>query len=1209
MANGKVPPARPTTQNPRQIGTIPANSQLQPDLTGQSYVSGQYPTTRVMPVVPSGVAGNVSNTVSVVQVATDSTLNALKTVVSTPSATPASGGTTGTPTSAFSGLASGVNTIATMMVAGSSFLSYSNYFVVGTTTSTTTAAGFLNGETAIQTTTGAAAPVISVVNGQLLLGPITGSPDAVNTWVGQTSATVFTPSAIPAATGGLINANEIGTILVDGNVPQHAGQLLISQPGNSSAVWADPQVQGLYPVGSSTTSPPAYTVPTKICPVLVGAADPTGLLQNLNEDASGNLLVSLVGSLATVNTNVTKWDSTAVGAPTTFGSPPIGNVIGTNSEIFVGANPVSTSAPVPVSATTAANTSGNPIFVSAAISSTNISTNVNQWDGTSLGAPSALGSPQGTGNIISVNAELCVGANAAATAHPVPVSATVAQNTAANPIFVTLTDSTNALSAAISAWGTAPTGTEVMGVNAELFIANTKLAAVSNYGTGPSAVAALGVNAYVTNTVTVAFSSSSKIIVWDGTNQNTYKPASTVAVVGDTSLVTQISPNQPTAMMVGNVPGSAPGNTVVIGGIYNSTPPSFSTGQTGPLQLTSAGALITSGTSTVSQGTAAAGTAGWPVVGGNTAESTAAWTSGTAGNTTLAQTVTGYGTVIVTVNQGSTITGGVLTFEASDTLAGTNWYAIQGSPVTGGNGSSIYTLAASTNAAFQFSVAAFVQIRVRLSTTISGSATVNVGIAAMAFGGGGSGGGSTGAQFAMGSSQSSSAVGTIALGYDGTNVRGLLASSTGQLHVVVDTVPTTLVNQGTSPWVVSNSGTFAVQASIAASQTIAVTNVGTFAVQASIAASQTIAVTNVGTFAVQAAGTKTNNNAAPGATNVGVLPGIANAAVQTWTEGDQVLESMDLSGNQRMAVTNYAGSAAVTNGIAGLIPTGNYGTSNTSAASWTSATSLNTTQVLVNNINGYSSISVTLGQAPTGTLTGGVVTFETSNDNSNWYPISGVDPDTLAIIGPTYTFVAATYNIFMFTIPAPYFRVRLSTAIIGSGTVTVGYALDSLPTVHSLAGTISGALGSTYNSANPAPSAGANVNLQSDYVGTLYTRPFRRAQTVSKATTISASTGTTTVLAAQGSGIFADLSMLVITVTAAATTDTAFTATLSDGTVSYIYDLDSGAVATAVAAPPPLILAFNPPLPATSANTIWTVALSSSTPTVHITTVAVLEAS
>jgi hypothetical protein len=62
-----------------------------------------------------------------------------------------------------------------------------------------------------------------------------------------------------------------------------------------------------------------------------------------------------------------------------------------------------------------------------------------------------------------------------------------------------------------------------------------------------------------------------------------------------------------------------------------------------------------------------------------------------------------------------------------------------------------------------------------------------------------------GAQFAMGSAQSSSALGTIALGYDGTNVRGLLTSTTGQLHVIIDsaTLGNVNVTQGTSPWVIS----------------------------------------------------------------------------------------------------------------------------------------------------------------------------------------------------------------------------------------------------------------------------------------------------------------------------------------------------------------------------------------------------------------------
>lgn len=43
-------------------------------------------------------------------------------------------------------------------------------------------------------------------------------------------------------------------VTVNGNAPTHAGQLLISQPGNTSAVWADPLTQGLYGTGYPVTT-------------------------------------------------------------------------------------------------------------------------------------------------------------------------------------------------------------------------------------------------------------------------------------------------------------------------------------------------------------------------------------------------------------------------------------------------------------------------------------------------------------------------------------------------------------------------------------------------------------------------------------------------------------------------------------------------------------------------------------------------------------------------------------------------------------------------------------------------------------------------------------------------------------------------------------------------------------------------------------------
>ena len=61
-------------------------------------------------------------------------------------------------------------------------------------------------------------------------------------------------------------------------------------------------------------------------------------------------------------------------------------------------------------------------------------------------------------------------------------------------------------------------------------------------------------------------------------------------------------------------------------------------------------------------------------------------------------------------------------------------------------------------------------------------------------------------------------------------------------------------------------------------------------------------------------GTKTNNNAAPGATNVGTLPGLANANLPAWTEGNQVALSTDLNGRLRVTTGDAATYSASSNG-------------------------------------------------------------------------------------------------------------------------------------------------------------------------------------------------------------------------------------------------------------------------------------------------------
>jgi hypothetical protein len=143
-----------------------------------------------------------------------------------------------------------------------------------------------------------------------------------------------------------------------------------------------------------------------------------------------------------------------------------------------------------------------------------------------------------------------------------------------------------------------------------------------------------------------------------------------------------------------------------------------------------------------------------------------------------------------------------------------------------------------------------------------------------------------------------------------------------------------------------------------------------------------------------------------------------------------------------------------------------------------------------------------------------------------------------------------------------------------------------------------------YNSTPPALTTGQSVAQQGNSAGDTFVKPYRRSETAPKATTIASTTTATAVVTAPASGFYADISSLFISVTPAASTALVFTATLSDGTASYIFDMDTGTVAAPAGAP--INITFNPPLKATTAATQWTIALNVATVTVHITTVATL---
>lgn len=135
-------------------------------------------------------------------------------------------------------------------------------------------------------------------------------------------------------------------------------------------------------------------------------------------------------------------------------------------------------------------------------------------------------------------------------------------------------------------------------------------------------------------------------------------------------------------------------------------------------------------------------------------------------------------------------------------------------------------------------------------------------------------------------------------------------------------------------------------------------------------------------------------------------------------------------------------------------------------------------------------------------------------------------------------------------------------------------------------------IGGKARTTNPTAVADADrVDATYDDIGRAVIVPHAVRDLVGhQTTTIASSTSETTIVTAAGSGVFADLVNLTIT----NATATACTATLKDatsGTTRAIYALAaSGGVA----------IAFQVPLPQTTANNNWTITLSSGAVTVYI---------
>src|SRR5271168_4966247 len=339
----------------------------------------------------------------------------------------------------------------------------------------------------------------------------------------------------------------------------------------------------------------------------------------------------------------------------------------------------------------------------------------------------------------------------------------------------------------------------------------------------------------------------------------------------------------------------------------------------------------------------------------------------------------------------------------------------------------------------------------------------------------------------------------------GTSPGAVVAGSVNAF--VTNTVPVTLtsttitgtvaVTQSTSPWVVSLAST---------------TITGTVAV------TQSTSPWVVG-------GALTNNNAAPAATNLGVLPAIAETAYTTvtYTTGDQVLPVTDLHGALNQDLQAYAGTQLTGTVTAyGTAPTGNvFGVNafvtNTVAVTMTSTTITGTVAVTqstspwVVNATQWASTALgtpqTFGTAPTGVVVGTssdiYIAGTRARSNQTTTAAGVMDVNIVGSLGATNsvtngTFIEITDGTTKAGVIATTTALKTDmSSVAGTATSTAaagiqkvgisgatGVTLDAVITAATAPANAIASL-SVYQATQPSLTTGQSVALQNDSAGNL----------------------------------------------------------------------------------------------------------------------------
>src|SRR5579864_2741703 len=430
------------------------------------------------------------------------------------------------------------------------------------------------------------------------------------------------------------------------------------------------------------------------------------------------------------------------------------------------------------------------------------------------------------------------------------------------------------------------------------------LGSPSAYGTGPGAVNVIGVNAFVTNSVAVTgtFFQATQPVSIAGDVEVVQDTAAdfNATVVGTGTFVVQASittlgqqlaaASVPVVLTAAQISTLTPLTTVAV---TQSTSPWVVSGTitanqgTSPWVVSLASTTIT-GTVAVTQSTSP-----WIVAGSGTAGTAATGVvtvQGIASMTPLLVTATFSAPQHVIVDSGTLTTVSTVTAVTSITnpvaVTGTFFQATQPVSIASGQvasgafaSGSIASGAIASGAIASGAIAAgaaaagafadgSVFVRSNAAATFPVTATIDAALISQ-----------EATTSGIKGLTAFGAVTTAAPTYTTGKSDALSLDVAGNLRVILNAETSKVigtVNQGTSPWVVSG------------------------------------AVTTSGTATV--IGTLTNNNAAPSTNNVGALTFLANAAAPTFTEGDLVLASCDLSGHQRVVATGAAASGAAAAG-------------------------------------------------------------------------------------------------------------------------------------------------------------------------------------------------------------------------------------------------------------------------------------------------------